>query len=119
MLEILKGVELTQHMHSSPVIELDGDSATAESYIWAYNTVHADGVLKDEIQGGRRLFIFEKRDDEWRIKHRSTIFDWNQSHDATAVWSDKFSEKYRSKRDYTDDSYNYIEREKGMKTLHA
>lgn len=109
----MKGFEnlkLTQHRISNILIELDGDTATAEAYVWAYHVAVEDGIEKEGILGGRHLFKFEKRDDAWRIKHRLTIFDWNQNLDATAVWSDNFADKYKGKRDRSDDSYHYIER---------
>lgn len=111
--EAMKGfqnLKITQHRISNVIIELDGDKATAETYVWAYH-VHTDenGVDHEGILGGRHHFKLEKRNDEWRIMHRSTIFDWNQNRKATAVWSDKFDEKYRPHRgDRQDDSYNYL-----------
>ncbi|MFA8436908.1 MAG: nuclear transport factor 2 family protein [Marinifilaceae bacterium] len=111
--EAMKGFEnlkITQHRISNILIELDGDKATAETYVWAYH-VHTDenGVDHEGILGGRHHFRLEKRNDEWRIMHRSTVFDWNQNQKATAVWSDKFNDKYRPHRgDMKDDSYNYL-----------
>jgi len=111
--EAMKGftnLKITQHRISNILIELDGDKAAAETYVWAYH-VHTDenGVDHEGILGGRHHFKLEKRNDEWRIMHRSTIFDWNQNQKATAVWSDKFDEKYRPHRgDMKDDSYNYL-----------
>ena len=92
------------------LIELDGDKATAETYVWAYHVHEENGVDKEGILGGRHHFQLEKRNGEWRIKHRSTVFDWNQNGDATAIWSEKFDEKYRAKRDRSDDSYNYVQK---------
>ena len=111
-MEGFQALKATQHRISNMLIELDGDQATAECYVWAYHVAEEDGVDKEGILGGRHHFLFEKRNDEWRIKHRSTVFDWNQNQDATAIWSDNYSDKYRGKRNHTDDSYNYIERNK-------
>jgi len=80
--------------------------------VYAYHIVVEDGVDKEGILFGRHLFVFEKRNDEWKITHRSIIFDSNQNQVSTAVWSDNYSDKYRSKQNTTDDSYNYIERNK-------
>jgi len=113
--EAMKGftnLKVTQHRISNILIELDGDKATAETYVWAYHVHEEDGEDKEGILGGRHYFDLEKRDGEWRIKHRLTIFDWNQNKDASAVWSDKFADKYKTKRDFSESSYNYIEREK-------
>ncbi|GLI54557.1 hypothetical protein PM10SUCC1_00720 [Propionigenium maris DSM 9537] len=111
----MKGFEslkYTQHRISNPLIEVDGDRATAEAYVWAYHVHEEDGVDKEGILGGRHLFRFEKRDGEWKIMHRSTIFDWNQNQDATAIWGGDYSDKYKGKRNREDDSYNYIQRNK-------
>ena len=109
-MEGFKALKVTQHRISNVLIELDGDKATAETYVWAYHVHEENGVDKEGILGGRHHFQLEKRNGEWRIKHRSTVFDWNQNGDATAIWSEKFDEKYRAKRDRSDDSYNYVQK---------
>jgi 3-phenylpropionate/cinnamic acid dioxygenase small subunit len=101
-------LKVTQHRISNVLIQLDGAKAVAETYVWAYHVHEENGVDKEGILGGRHHFRLEKRNDEWRILHRSTVFDWNQNRNATAIWSDKFAEKYRTKRDRGDDSYNYL-----------
>ena len=107
-MEGLKALKATQHFVSNMLIELDGDTASAECYGWAYQLHEEDGVDKEAILGGRCHFHFERRNEEWRIKHRSCVFDWNQNRDATAIWSGKCSNKYRGKRSVEDDSYNYV-----------
>jgi hypothetical protein len=108
-----EGLKATQHRISNPLIELSGDEATAECYVWAYHLHEEDGVDKEGTLGGRHLFRFERREGEWKILHRSTIFDFNQNHEATAVWGEAYGDKYKGKRiDRTDDSYTYIERDK-------
>lgn len=107
-MEGFKAIKVTQHRISNPLVEIDGDTATAECYVWAYHVHEEDGVDKEGILGGRHHFKFERRDGVWKIKHRSTVFDWNQNQNATAIWAENYSDKYRDKRDKTDDSYNYI-----------
>lgn len=110
-MEGFKALKVTQHRISNVLIELDGDKATAETYVWAYH-VHEENVVdKEGILGGRHHFLLEKRNDEWRIKHRSTVFDWNQNLEATAIWSDNFNEKYRGRQGLEDDSYNYLKKQ--------
>jgi 3-phenylpropionate/cinnamic acid dioxygenase small subunit len=109
-MEGFANIKITQHRISNILIELDGNKANAETYVWAYH-VHTDenGVNHEGILGGRHHFKLERRGDEWKILHRSTVFDWNQNQKATAIWSDKFSEKYKPRRgDKKDDSYNYL-----------
>jgi len=103
-----KKLKVTQHRISNILIELNGDKATAETYVWAYHVHEENGVEKEGILGGRHHFLLEKRRGEWRIKHRSTLFDWNQNQNATAIWSKNFNEKYYHKDDRSDDSYNYL-----------
>ncbi|ANS88023.1 hypothetical protein VSVS12_04324 [Vibrio scophthalmi] len=80
-----------------------------ECYVWAYHVHEEDGVDKEGILGGRHHFHFERREGEWKIKHRSTVFDWNQI--ASAIWAKEFDDKYRGKRDIADDSYNYLKQQ--------
>lgn len=101
-------VKRTQHRISNILIQVNGDTATAETYVWAYHLYEKDGVDKEGINGGRHLFNLEKRNDEWRIKHRASTFDWNQNQDATAVWSDEEASKHRGQRDTSDKSYHYV-----------
>lgn len=111
----MKGFEslkVAHHIVTNPIIELDGDVARAEAYVYAYHIHEEDGVDIEGILFGRHLFNFEKRNDQWKIMHRSTIFDSNQQQISTAKWGKNYLEKYRSKSNKKDDSYNYIERNK-------
>jgi len=92
-----KHLKATQHRISNPLIELDGNKASAECYVWAYHLHEEDGVDKEGILGGRHLFKFERRNGEWKILHRSTIFDWNQNQDASAVWGEEYGDKYKGR----------------------
>ena len=70
----------TFHSISNNWIEVDGDSATSETYCTAYHVIPGeDGTLTDMIVGGRYLDHHEKRGNEWRIKHRLYVMDWNQN----------------------------------------
>ncbi|MBW3141577.1 nuclear transport factor 2 family protein [Ferrimonas balearica] len=105
-----KALKATQHRISNPLIEVDGDEARAECYVWAYHVHEEEGVDREGILGGRHHFRFQRREGEWRILHRSTVFDWNQNQPASAIWAESFSDKYRGQRDRSDDSYHYIQR---------
>lgn len=70
-----KALKVTRHRISHILIELGGYKATAETYAWAYHIHEENGVDKEEVLGARHYFDLEKRGDEWRIKHRLTIFD--------------------------------------------
>jgi hypothetical protein len=112
-MEGFKALRATQHRISNMLIELDGNTARAECYVWAYHIAEHEGADKEGILGGRHHFVFRRRGDEWRIQHRSTVFDWNQNQDASAIWSEKYADKYRGKRGTDDASYDYIQRDAG------
>ncbi|MCL1037422.1 nuclear transport factor 2 family protein [Shewanella submarina] len=107
-MEGFKALKATQHRISNPLIEVKGDTANAEAYVWAYHVHEENGVDKEGILGGRHHFRFERRQGEWKIIHRNTVFDWNQNLTASAIWADSFEDKYRGKRDKTDASYQYL-----------
>jgi len=108
----MKGFEalkITQHRISNMLIELDGDKDTAETYVLSYTNYNdAEGVEQESLVGGRHQIELEKRDGEWKISKRASIFDWNQNQKASAVWAAEFNQKFASKRDKSDNSYNYI-----------
>lgn len=103
-----QALKATQHRVSNPLIELQGDQASAECYVWAYHVTEEGGVEKEGILGGRHLFKMERRDDDWRIAHRVTLFDWNQNQNGTAIWSENYDDAYRGFRDKSDVSYKYL-----------
>lgn len=82
----LAGMRRTQHFLGNMLVELDGDTATAETYCRAYHEVDGeDGPVEMEV-GGRYLDRLEKRDGEWRIATRRYVHDWNRNTPSTAAW---------------------------------
>jgi hypothetical protein len=81
----------TQHIIAQTVIELDGDTGRAESHVVSYHRVDmgegAGGGERDTCIGGRYLDRMEKRGGEWRIAHRTMLYDWYQDWGAAADWS--------------------------------
>ena len=65
------------HMHhiSTHNVEIDGDTAHAESYILGVLTRKGDGEVSD-IAGGRYIDRLERRDGEWRIAARKVMVEW-------------------------------------------
>jgi len=77
----------TQHFLGNISIDLEGDQAYTEVYFIAHHKVEAqDGSQQDSIAAGRYLDHFERRQDEWRIKHRRAIFDWDLNQASTSNW---------------------------------
>jgi len=86
----LAKIECTHHRLSNITIDINGDKAYAEAYVWAYHYVKTPEGNKEGILLGRYQNKLEKRNGEWRIAYRLTVFDANQMFDATDVWSDDF-----------------------------
>jgi len=74
---LLAQSEHSQHLLGNILIETKGDSAAVESYYHAYERRRrASGVPYEMFVGGRYLDRFERRAGEWRIKHRTVMWDW-------------------------------------------
>jgi hypothetical protein len=71
-------MERTQHTIHNILIEVDGDTAGAESYYVVYlRTNTAEGVV-DIVSGGRYCDQLERRGSIWKIRHRQSVSDWAQ-----------------------------------------
>lgn len=79
----------TQHVLGQTVIDLDGDSARAETYVISYHRVDMGESVgeRDTCIGGRYLDTLQKRDGTWAIAHRTMLYDWYQDWGASADWS--------------------------------
>ena len=69
----------TTHQLGPPHIEVDGDTARAETYClgW-YERDGSDGSVRSIAQGVRYLDRFERRDDRWAIADRIVVLDWEK-----------------------------------------
>ena len=68
----------TTSMHNlcNVLIELDGDIARCESYVTVVVRVPQErGVAIDWMHAGRYVDRFERRNGEWRIAHRTVVYD--------------------------------------------
>ena len=80
-----------------------GAAPVRPASVHGYASGHARRVGGHRIREALRrrvrlhLFRFERRNGEWKILHRSTIFDFNQNHDASAVWGEAYGDKYKGK----------------------
>jgi len=86
----LADVERTHHRLSNILIEIDGDKAYAEAYVYAYHYYKTLEGNKEGTLMGRYQNRLEKRNGEWKIAYRLTIFDANFTVDATDIWSKDF-----------------------------
>jgi hypothetical protein len=77
----------TSHNMTNLLIDLDGDTATAESYCITFARIKANGAYYHSFVGARMIDRLERRGDgdpkTWGIAHRQLIWDWN--HDAPAA----------------------------------
>lgn len=65
----------TSHNLSNILIEVDGSSASAQSCFTAWHRFDIQKVTYDWIIAGRYLDRFECRNGEWRISHRTVLYD--------------------------------------------
>lgn len=84
--EALRGMLRTQHMLGQMLIEIDGDSASAETYCQAYHEVETPDGRIEMVVGGRYLDALARTSHGWRITHRGYVMDWNRNMPSTAVW---------------------------------
>ncbi len=75
-----------QHLLGTSYFEFDGDCAYVETYIWTFARFTVDGRDTDTFTGGRLIDRFERRDGEWKIAHRRTVFDWNRDTPSNEGW---------------------------------
>jgi hypothetical protein len=73
----LEEYDWTKHFLGNQLIELDGDVAWSETYCLAFHRVPAaDGRPPlDRLVSVRYVDRFERRDGEWRIAHRVTVYE--------------------------------------------
>jgi SnoaL-like domain len=99
-----------QHLLGNCHIELDGERAYVETYVWTFLRVERDGKSWDTITGGRLHDRFERRNGTWKIAHRRTVFDWNRDSPANEGWVFGFIDTskpgvLRGKKDTSDPTY--------------
>jgi len=94
----------THHDNGNVMVDLDGDTAWVESH-WTgwYRLPHDEGYL-DLISCGRYLDRFERRDDVWRIAHRTCVSDWNQS--TVVAGQPRAAHRLSGRRDHQDLVYS-------------
>lgn len=78
----------TTHVLGQSVIELDGNTAKAETHVISYHRVDMGAEVgeRDTCIGGRYLDTMEKRGGEWRIAQRTMLYDWYQDWGQSADW---------------------------------
>lgn len=103
--EIQEWFEVTMHGLMNVHMEIAGDRAATETYLFAYHKVReskAQEIFGSRYMrmfagqgldpahhtfyfGGRYLDQFERRAGEWRILHRKVVMDWNDNHPSNEI----------------------------------
>lgn len=77
--DVASTLSATSHQLGPPHIEVDGDTARAETYCtgW-YERPGSEDTVWTIAQGLRYLDLFERRDDRWAIVSRIVVLDWER-----------------------------------------
>jgi hypothetical protein len=75
VIPVLKQIEASIHAITNTIIDLDGSRAFCESQWSVVHRLREGDEFLDFWHQGRYLDIFEKRDGEWRILHRTIASD--------------------------------------------
>jgi hypothetical protein len=107
--EIQAWFEVTMHAIMNVHMEVEGDVAHTESYLFAYHRVKGDPkktlevfgpsylarygfdaskVQNDFLYGGRYVDRLEKRAGVWRIAKRTVVMDWNVNQPTSSIWNE-------------------------------
>ena len=89
-----------QRYVTNTTVDLDGDTAHAESYYFCILRRDEKGSML--ANGGRYVDRLERRDGEWRILRRVVVVDWEGSIDGGPP---RYDVNLPSKRDRDDVSY--------------
>lgn len=76
--------ETLSHLLGQSLIEIDGDTARAETYFIAVTRSTVDGVPMCNQLGGRYADRLRREADGWKIVERIAIRDWSVSHEVRA-----------------------------------
>jgi hypothetical protein len=72
-------IKNVSHLVGNILIELEGTQAAwCESYYVGFMRSMQDNVEKDSCFGGRYVDRFERRNGEWKIARRTTLYDWTR-----------------------------------------
>ncbi|MDB5725138.1 MAG: nuclear transport factor 2 family protein [Novosphingobium sp.] len=77
---ILTDSDTLSHLLGQSLIKVDGETAGVETYFIAVTTViAADGTRSCNQLGGRYVDRLERREGQWKVKHRIAMRDWSIS----------------------------------------
>lgn len=83
---VVKEAVVSAHMITNVLIEVNGDRANSEAYVYVIHQLAGDD-FEDHIVG-RFLDRFEKRAGDWRIAHRLVTSEWSRRQPiSTSPWA--------------------------------
>ncbi len=103
------------HLMGQSLIEIEGDEAGAETYFIAVTlSASPDGTQRCNQLGGRYVDRLERRERQWKIKHRTAVRDWSVT---VKVEEDQFAKALLTpgQRSNADPSYSALRRKHGGK----
>ncbi len=80
-------IPVTLHTLGQSLIALAGDTASVETHVTAYHRIDFGAEEHDVFLGGRYLDRVERRDGQWRIAHRTMLYDWMRDLGVSVDWS--------------------------------
>jgi hypothetical protein len=83
-------ITVTLHTLGQSFVEVSGDKAAVETHVTAYHRIDMGGAEeRDIVIGGRYIDRLEQRgaDKEWRIAHRTMLYDWVRDFGVSVDWS--------------------------------
>jgi 3-phenylpropionate/cinnamic acid dioxygenase small subunit len=69
----------TMHFIGNQLIEINGDTASSETYAVAYHRLTEDGIARLFTVGVRYLDALARDGEEWRIRRRVVQTDWQRT----------------------------------------
>lgn len=100
----------TQHLVGNVSIELDGERASAESYVHAHHVlVHGEERVQ-LVVGARYLDRLERRGGGWKISYRTEVIDWGRWLPIAERWFETNEEMPKGLRGNADLSYRFLRR---------
>ena len=79
--------ELTRHLVSNTLVDLQAPRARCESYVSADHLL--PGAAREMCFGGRYLDLMEQRDGQWRLLHRRVVMDWAKTRELEDLRNSK------------------------------
>ncbi len=76
MQETARNLKRMAHTVNNEWIQVDGDTAVAESYVIAVATASTDNGDQDTLSGGRYLDRYQRVNGQWKCSHRTFVSDW-------------------------------------------